>query len=257
MNDLRYAAQRTLRKAPLLSVAVVITLALGIGANTAIFSVVNGVLLRPLPFAEPDRLVWVAEKNDKLNLPTFAASALNYLSWKEATRTLDSLGAIGFSSFNLTGDGDPEQLSGSTLTPSVFPLLGLHAVAGRAFEEGEDRPGSPPVAMVSEGLWKRRFGADPSFIGRNVTLNGVDTLVVGVVPKALAVMASSDVYVPLVIDAGQEKRLNHVTTVVGRLKPAVTLEQAQAEMDTVARGVGRESPEVADWGIRLVTFPAG
>ena len=113
LNDLRYTA-RMLRKSPLFTLAVVLTVALGIGANTAIFSVVNAVMLRPLPFEQPDRLVWIAEKNDKLNLPTFAASVLNYLSWKEQSRTFDPLAAFGFASFNLTGQGDPEQFTGGT-----------------------------------------------------------------------------------------------------------------------------------------------
>src|SRR3954447_4895083 len=106
MNDLRYTA-RVLRKAPLFTLAVVLTVALGIGANTAIFSVVNAVMLRPLPYEQPDRLVWIAEKNDKLDLPTFAASVLNYLSWREQSRTFDAMGAFGFATFNLTGTGDP------------------------------------------------------------------------------------------------------------------------------------------------------
>src|SRR5262249_13535305 len=171
--DLVYAV-RSLRKSPLFTIAVLATVALAIGASTAIFSVVDSVLLRPLPFADPDRLVWAAERNDKLNLPTFTTSALNYLSWKEETRSLDLLGAIGGTSFKLSGQGEPEQLAGSTITPSVFPLLGLQAVAGRAFEEGEDRPSSTPVVMISEGLWKRRFGKDPAVIGRSLNLNGID-----------------------------------------------------------------------------------
>jgi predicted permease len=254
LNDLTYTV-RVLRKTPLFTIAVLLTVALGIGVNTAIFSVVNGVLVRPLPFHEPDRLVWVAERNDKLGLPTFTASALNYLSWKEQTQSLDGLGAIGFASFNLSGQGDPEQFAGSTITPSVFPLLGLHPVAGRAFQDGEDEPGRPPVVMISEGLWKRRFGADGSLVGRSLTLNGLDYLVAGVVPAALGVIAAGDVWVPLVIDPGRENRLNHLINVVGRLRPGLTLEQAQAEMDTVASRVGRDHPEVKDWGIRLVTFP--
>ena len=143
MNDLRYAL-RILRKTPLFTAAVVLTVALGIGATTAIFTVVNAVMLRPLPFADPDRLVWVAERNDRLNLQTFSASVLNYLSWKEQAHSFETLGAVGFASFNLTGQGEPEQLTGGTLSPSIFPLLGLAPVAGRAFADGEDRPGAEP-----------------------------------------------------------------------------------------------------------------
>ncbi|HEY1307602.1 MAG TPA: ABC transporter permease [Vicinamibacterales bacterium] len=253
LNDLRYTA-RMLRKSPLFTLAIVLTVALGIGANTAIFSFVNAVMLRPLPYHEPDRLVWIAERNDKLNLPRFAASVLNYLSWKEQQRTFAQIGATGFTSFNLTGHGEPEQFTGRTLTPSLFPLLGITPVLGRSFSDGEDRPGSEKVAMISEALWKRRFGGDPSIIGRALTLNGVDTTVVGIAPAALAQLTNGDIWTPLTIDPAKEIRLNHVILAVGRLRPGVTLERGQAEMDVVAKHVGQQYPEVEDWGIRLVDF---
>ena len=147
INDLRYAL-RTLRKSPIFTAAAVLTLALGIGANTAIFSIVNAVMVRPLPFGDPARLVFVAEKNDKLNLPTFGASVLNYLSWKEQSQSFEQLGAIGGGIFNLTGSGEPEQFSGATISPSLLPVLGIQPVAGRTFREGEDKPGAPPVALI-------------------------------------------------------------------------------------------------------------
>ena len=253
INDLRYAL-RTLRKSPIFAAAAVLTLALGIGANTAIFSVVNAVMLRPLPFGDPARLVFVAEKNDKLNLPTFGASVLNYLSWKEQSQSFEQLGAIGGGIFNLTGSGEPEQFSGATISPSLLPVLGIQPIAGRTFREGEDKPGAPPVALIGEGLWKRRFGADRSLVGRNVKLNGIDYTVVGIVPASLAVLTPGDIWVPLTIDPGREIRLNHVITVVGRTKPGVTIEQAQAEMDLVFRRVAQQFPEIKDWGIRLVSF---
>ena len=119
----------------------------------------------------------------QLNLPTFATSVLNYLSWKEQARAFEPLGAFGFASFNLTGRGDPEQFTGGTISPSLLPLLGIQPVLGRAFRDGEDRPGAPKVAMISEGLWKRRFGGDPALVGRSLTLNGVDCTVVGIAPR--------------------------------------------------------------------------
>src|SRR2546429_9639564 len=138
-KDLRYAF-RMMRRAPMFTAAVVLTVALAIAANTAIFSVVNAVMLRPLPFRDPGRLVQVAEKNDKLNLPNFGASVLNFLSWREQTRTFEQLGAIGFSSFTLSGAGEPEQLVGNRLSPSLMPILGIAPVAGRAFTDAEERP---------------------------------------------------------------------------------------------------------------------
>jgi putative ABC transport system permease protein len=253
LNDLRYTA-RMMRKAPAFTAAVVLTVALAIGANTAIFSFVYAVMLRSLPFAEPQRLVQVAEKNDTLHLPNFGASVLNYLSWAEQTKTLERLGAMGFASFNMSGQGDPEQFTGSPISPSLVPLLGLQPVAGRAFRDGEDKPGSAPVAMISEGLWKRRFGREPSLVGRSLRLNGIDYTVVGIAPAALGLLTGGDIWIPLTIDPGRENRLNHVIQVFGRLKPGVDVTEAQAEMDTVASRVGHQYPEVKDWGIHLVTM---
>src|SRR5262249_44093839 len=166
LNDFRYAI-RTLRRAPVFSAAVILTVALAVGANTAIFSVVNAVIIRPLPFADPGRLVQVVEKNDAMHLPTFGVSALNYLSWKEQTQPLQ-LAAIGFGTFSLSGSGEPEQFTGSPIPPSLLPIVGLSPIAGRAFTEDEAKPGAPRVVMIGEGLWKRRFGSDPALIGRTL-----------------------------------------------------------------------------------------
>src|SRR5690348_4103356 len=253
LQDVRYAL-RLLLKSPGFTAIAILTLALGIGANTAIFSVVNAVLLRPLPFADPERLVVVNEKNDKLHLKNFGSSALNYLSWKEQAQSFESLGAIGGGNFNLTGRGDPENFAGATISPSVLPLLGIQPVAGRGFREGEDRPGAAAVAIISESLWKRRFGGERSLLGDHLTLNGAVYTVVGIAPAALAVLVPGDIWTPLVIDPAHELRLNHVITTIARLKPGVTFRQAQAEMDTVAHRVGQQYPEVRDWGISLVTF---
>ena len=253
MTDLRYAV-RLLRKSHLFTLTVVTIIAVGIGATTAIFSVVNAVLLRPLPFADPGRLMQVAEKNDALRLPQFGASALNYLSWKEATRTFAELGAIQFGTYTLSGNGDPENYTGNAITPSLLPLLGVHAIAGRGFADGEDKPGAAPVAMIGETLWRRRFGGDPSIVGRTLTLNGTAYTVVGIAPRALNLLTGGDVAVPLVIDPPKEMRLNHVLFVVGRLKPGVSYQAAQAEMDTIAARVGQQYPDVKEWGINLITF---
>jgi hypothetical protein len=164
MADLRYAI-RLLRKSSLFSITVIITVALGIGASTAIFSVVNAILVRPLPFGEPQRLMQVAEKNDALKLSAFGVSALNYLDWKARTRAFDQLGAVGFGTFTLSGRGDPETYTGNAISPSLMPVLGLQPVLGRAFAEGDDKPGGPPLALIGEALWRRRFGADPAIVG--------------------------------------------------------------------------------------------
>lgn len=253
LKDVQYAI-RTLRKTPVFTLTAVLTLALGIGANTSIFSVVNGVMLRPLPFAEPGRLVRIFEKNDRENLSQFGSSVLNYLSWKEQNQSFESIACMGFPSFNLTGKGDPEQFQGSSFTPSLMPMLGLTPVMGRSFQEGEEQPGSAPVAMISEMLWKRRFAGDPSLIGQTITLNGIPTTVVGISPRALYFLTGTDISTPLVIDPGKELRLNHVTIAVARLKDGGSLQQAQAEMNTVAARMSRQYPEMKDWGVELSDF---
>jgi len=253
LHDLRYAT-RTLRKAPVFSLAAILTLAMGIGANTAIFTIVNAVMLRPLPFSQPDRLVRIFETNDKENLPQFASSVLNYLSWKEQSQSFESIAAMGFVNLNLTGRGDPEQFPGVTLTPSIFPMLGIHPVIGRELRDGDDKPGAPPVVMLSEGIFKRRFGSDHSLIGNTIMLNGVATTVIGIAPRSLFYLTASDFSIPLVIDPAKEFRLQHQTYAMARLKRGVLLRQAQAEMDTVAGRMSREYPEMKDWGVELLDF---
>jgi predicted permease len=253
LQDFSYAL-RTMRRAPLFSATVVLTIALSIAANCTIFSVANAVLLRPLPFAEPGRLVQVAEKNDKLNLPTFGASVPNFVSWREEQKSFEELAAIGFSNYTLTGTGEPEQLSGNRISPALIRVLGIYPVLGRAFSDAEEKPASTPVAMIGEGLWKRRFGADRSLIGRTITLNDTPTTVVGIAPAALKLLSGGEVYTPLTIDLAKENRLNHVAFVVGRLRHGVSISQAQAEMDAVGVRLGDQYPEVRDWGIHLVSL---
>ncbi|HKQ97818.1 MAG TPA: ABC transporter permease [Candidatus Polarisedimenticolia bacterium] len=254
INDLRYAL-RVMRRSPLFAVTVVLTVALAIAANTAIFSVVNAVMLRPLPYRQPERLVQVAEKNDTLSLPTFSVSLLNYLSWREQSpKSFEEIAAIGFETYTLTGSGEPEQITGNRISPGLMPMLGLAPVAGRVFTGDEEKPGAAPVAMLGEGLWRRRFGADPGVVGRALTLNGVPRTVVGIAPAALNLLSGGDLCTPLTIDPANENRLNHTLLVAGRLRPGVPLRQAQAEMDGVAARVGAEHPENREWGIHLLSF---
>ncbi|HKD05976.1 MAG TPA: ABC transporter permease [Bryobacteraceae bacterium] len=253
LADLRYAA-RTLKRSPVFTAAAVLTMALAIGANTAIFSVLNAVLIRPLPFESPDRLMQVAEKNDKLGIPNFGASVLNYLSWKELNRSFESLGAVGFGAFTLTGSGDPEQITGATISPSLMPLLGIRPTLGRGFQPDEERPGADRVALISQALWIRRFAGQRSAVGSQITLNGQTYAIVGIAPPGLPFLTAGDIWTPLIIDPAREIRLNHVITVFGRLRRGVSLRQAQDDMGVVARRVGEQNPEVRDWGIQLIDF---
>jgi putative ABC transport system permease protein len=253
MADVRYAL-RLLRQAPLFSLTVVLVIAAGIGATTAIFSVVNAVLLRPLPFAEPGGLMQVAEKNDALHQPNFGVSALNFLSWKEASRSFSQMGAVQFGTFTLSGRGDPENYTGNLISAALMPLLGLQPIAGRVFSEADERVGAAPVAMIGESLWRRRYGGDRTIVGQPVMLNGVSYTLVGIAPRALTTLTNGDVWLPLVIDPPKEIRLNHVLFVVGRLKPGVTRQAAQGEMDAISTRMQQEYPEIRGWGVTLVSF---
>src|SRR5215470_13593548 len=195
----------------------------------------------------------LAEKNEKLDLPTFAVSALNFLSWRQQTHTFEHLSAMGFGPVTVTGVGDPEQLTANRISPALTDVFGIMPIAGRCFRPDEDQPG-PAVAIIGEGLWKRRFGADRNLVGRTVLLDGAATTVVGIAPASLKLIGGGDVYLPLIIDPSKEIRLNHVLIVFGKRKPGVTPERAQAEMDTIAARVGRQYPEVKDWGIHLLSL---
>ncbi|HEY0565499.1 MAG TPA: ABC transporter permease, partial [Terriglobales bacterium] len=253
LNDIRYAV-RLMRRAPLFATTVILTVALAIGANASIFSVVHAVMIRPLPFAHPDRLVQIAEKNDKLHLPNFGASVLNFIAWREQTKLFEQIAAMGFENFTLSGTGDPEQLSGNRISPALTRVLGLRPLLGRDFTEDEEKPSATAVAMIGEGVWKRRFGADPALVGRVIDLNGQPTTIVGVAPDALNLITGGDVYVPLTIDPAKEMRLNHVILVFGRLRAGTTLAQAQSEMDAIATHLGQQYPELKDWGVSLISM---
>jgi putative ABC transport system permease protein len=252
-RDISYTA-RMMRRTPLFTATVVLTVMLAIAADTTIFSVVNAVMLRPLPFREPGRLLQVAEKNDKLNLPSFGSSVLNFLDWREQAKSFDELAAVGFNNYTLTGTGEPEQFSGNRISPALTRVLGVSPIAGRAFTDDEEQPNAAPVAMIGEGLWKRRFGAEQGLIGRIITLNGTPTTVVGIAPGALNLISGGDVYTPLTIDRAKEVRLNHVIFTVGRLKNGVSIEQAQAEMNGISARMGQQYPQIRDWGIHLVSM---
>jgi putative ABC transport system permease protein len=252
IQDIRYAGRIMLRT-PMFTVAVVLTVALTIAANTSIFSFVNAELLHPLPFQHPNRILQISEKNDKLNLPSFGSSVLNFLSWREQQHSFQEIAAVGFNTYTLTGTGDREQLSGNLISPALTRVLGLSPVAGRAFTNEEEKPGSTPVAMISEGLWKRRFGAEQSLIGRTITLNEQPTTIVGIAPAALSLISAAEVYTPLTIDPAKEIRLNHVLLVFGRLKDGISLQQAQAEMDSISSHMDQIYPEMRDWSVRLLS----
>ena len=228
------------------AVVAIVTLALGIGANTAIFSLVHAVLLRPLPFADPDRLVVVWEDfTARGGPPTVEATPANFQDWKAENRVFEEMAAVaGRMAFNLTGSGDPERLSGAQVTGSLFSLLGLSPVAGRTIEPEDDGPGAEPVVVLSEGLWRRRFDADPAMVGRSITLDDIPRTVVGIVPGHFQFPArGTDVWVPAAFTVEQRAaRTSWYLYVVARLKRHVSLAQAQDDMAAVARRLEQRFP---------------
>jgi putative ABC transport system permease protein len=181
MHDLRYAA-RLQRKNPGFTVVAVIALALGIGANTAIFSVVNTILLRPLPYKDPEQLVMVWEDATKQGYPRDTPAAANFVDWRDQNQVFEGMAAIYDTSFNLTGSGDPERLEGRSVSANMFSLLGVEPQIGRVFTAAEDQPGAQRVVLLSYALWQRRFGGDQKIVGQSLTLNGESYVVVGVMP---------------------------------------------------------------------------
>ncbi|MGE5244809.1 MAG: ADOP family duplicated permease [Betaproteobacteria bacterium] len=257
--DVRYAL-RTLRKAPGFAAVALLTLALGIGANTALFSIVNAVLLNPLPYDHPDQLVMLHES--KQNFPSGSISYPNFRDWRSNNHTFAGMAILRGTSFGLTGLGEPEQLNGVLVAADFFRILGLAPIAGRTFSAGEDEIGAAPTIVVTEGFWRRKLGGSTGVVGRMLTLDGKGFTILGVVPAIDDIPSESvrtaDVYMPV----GQwgNPFLTHRTAGlgfhgVGRLKPGVTIEQARADMDAVTRALTRAYPdEDKDIGATLVPF---
>jgi predicted permease len=253
-QDVRYGVRVLLRSPGFTSVAV-LTLALGIGANTALFSVVSGVLLHPLRFPAPDQLHSVYTRTERF--PKGAVTYLNFLDWQRANRAFSALGAYRSDDFNLTGAGEAERLRAAMVSSEFFPLLGVRPMVGRSFTADEDRAGAGPVAVLGDGLWKRKFGGAADVAGRTITLNGKLYTIVGVAPERLTVSDDADVYVPIgqwTDETFRDRRVGMGMRVVGRVKPGVTTAQAQADMDRIARDLEKTYPE-ADKGSAINVVP--
>jgi putative ABC transport system permease protein len=245
-QDVRYG-MRMLLKNPGFTLIAVFALALGIGANSAIFSVVNALLLRPLPYKNPNQLVVIWENATHLGFPKNTPSPANFLDWQKQNTLFTAMGAFGERSFNLTGVGEPERLDGRRVSANLFDLLGVRPILGRNFVPDEDKPGTK-VAVLNESLWRRRFGSDPGVIGRALTLNGESYTVVGVLPNTVRLPAFGNwrdqVWVPLAFTAEEAaSRGNHYLEVIGRMKAGVTLQQARAEMATMMAQLAQQYPE--------------
>lgn len=257
-QDLRYGV-RVLTKSPVVTLVAVLAIALGVGANTTIFSVVNSVLLRPLPFAKSEELVkvWTTDaKRGRNDLPT---SFPNFTDWRERNRAFESMTAYSDASATLTSGERPEQIKGVAATADMFPLLGVKAFAGRPFSAEEEKPGSAPVAVISYGLWQRRFGADRKLIGQQIMLDGKSTTIVGVMPPGFKFPVDSEdpeIWFPLDPESELNKsRGARYLSVIARLKEGVTLSQAQADMDAVSNSLAEQYPSNnTGRGIRLISL---
>ena len=256
LQDIRYSF-RMLAKNPGFAAIAILTLALGIGANTALFSVVNGALLNPLAYPHSEQLVTVYGKT-----PGFARapiSYLNFLDWQRATRTFSSMALYRNEPYNLTDIGEAELVGGSMISADFFPTLGVTPILGRNFRTDDDRAGAAPVVMLGGGLWKRKFGSSPDVIGKSIVLNGASYTIVGVVPPSFNFYGSErDLYTP----AGQwtdpsflDRRIEVSAHAIARLKPGVTLAQAKADMDAISGNLAAAYPEAdKDIGLNLVSM---
>jgi predicted permease len=252
IQDIRYAL-RVLAKNPSFTIVAILTLALGIGANTAIFSVVNGVLLRPLPYPEPQQLVALSEKT--ANFESSSISYPNFLDWQRRNTSFSSMAAYRQDDYSLTGSGESERVRVAMVSHGFFKILGINPVLGRLFMADEDRLGTSRVALIGGGLWQRKFGSSSDIVGKTLTLNGDSYTVVGVIPRNFRLDGVNfddikDVYVPVGQYADplfQQRDVHEGMRAIARLKPGVTLAAARADMDRIANELAAEYPD-ADKG---------
>ena len=247
LRDLRYAF-RVLAKSPVFTGIAVLTLALGIGANTSIFSVVNAVLLRPLPYPEPNRLISIQERTD--TFPSGAVSYPNFLDWREAQRSFTDIGLVRRDNFNLAtakGGTEPRQIVGARVTWNFLSIMKLPVRLGRDFAESDDLPGSAKTVMISERIWEERFGGSDDAIGKQLIVNAVPREIVGVFPSVLGFPRNSEILIPLAEKRAEEgvlRRDNHPGFWgIGRLKPGVTFQQANSDLNNIAQELERKYPE--------------
>jgi len=257
LKDIAYAA-RILRRSPGFTLTAVLTLALGIGANTAIFSVVNATLLRPLPFPHPERLVAISNQYKALGLDFASASVPDYLDYRKQRQLFSEVAAINTDDFNLTGVDRPERLQCGEGTSGLFAVLGIRPILGRVFTYEEDQPGKNQVVLLTQGLWKRRFGGDPNVLGRTIHLNGKPYTVVGIVPSILQWFAPLDAWIPTGFTPEQmspPRRDNQFLFILARLQPGVSIERARAGMaafgSVLAKNFPDNYPPSSGWAIRV------
>jgi predicted permease len=253
-QDVRYGG-RMLRKTPLVTFVAALTLALGLGANAAIFTLINTVVLQPLPYAAPDELVRIYESNASRGWPTFAVSQPNFLDWVANVRAFDQLAATGSTALTLTDNGESERVVAQTVTHSFLPVLGVTPHHGRNFTAEEDRPGgNTRVAILTFPYWQRRFGGDSGVLGRVLTLNNQSYTVVGILPETFNWGRTLELLVPLA-PSPSAARTDHRLSVIGRMKRGIAIEQARADLAAIANSLAVQYPESNEgWSVNLLSF---
>jgi putative ABC transport system permease protein len=264
-NDLRYGFRLLLRR-PAFAAIAILTLALGIGTTTAIFTVFDRVILRAIPFPEADRLVILWKTNPNLPVPVMVASPPTLHEWMTRSRSFTDVGAFRWRNVTL-GGGEPEQVRGATVNASLLRALGVQPALGRLFLDDEDRPNAPEVVLISDGLFRRRFGADPNVLGRTIPIDGIPRQIVGVMPAGYTApppivfrgtppAERAELWLPLATDLPAGQRGAHNLTAIARLRPGVTVAAADADVKRIATEVGREHPDHAEWSARVVPLAA-
>src|SRR4030095_2480066 len=254
IQDIRYGT-RTLLRQPGFTLVAVLTLALGIGANTAIFSVVNAVLLRPLPYSHPDRLALINTTNLARGMTDFGTSLPDFRAWQERNQSFEKIAAFSSNSFNISGTDETERVPGAQESVDLFTVLGVLPARGRVFTSDEETFGKHHVVILSENLWQRRFGRDPGIIGQTMMLNGEPYTIIGVMPRSFQFPDPTvALWTPLAVADGAENstRGNYWLGVVGRLKPGVEPGDAQAEMDGLYRQLEQEETLISGFSTQVV-----
>jgi len=262
LSDVRHAL-RLMRHRPSFAMMAIAALAVGIGSTTAAFAVVDRVILRAVPFPHPEQLVIVWETNPTLPVPVMVASPPTLHDWQTRNRSFESMGAFRWRNLTVTGGGEPEQIRGAVVTASLLRVLAVQPRFGRFFTEEEDRSGARAVALISDGLWRRRFGADPRAVGRHLDVDGVSREIVGVMPpnyhapppvvlRGAPSVERAEIWIPLAVNPAAARRNAHNLTVIARLRPGVTLEAADRDIKRIAADVAQEDPIAHGWGARVV-----
>jgi putative ABC transport system permease protein len=252
LKDIRYGIRSLLQRPGFTAIAV-LTLALGIGANTTLFSFVNGILLRPLPYKDAERLVVLDETAPKQGIESFAVSYPNYVDWRQQNTVFEDVGIFTDGNYTFVGAGEPEQIPGARVSQGLFELLGVDPTMGRTFTVEEDRPETNNVVILSNGLWQRRFGSDPNVVGQPVSINGRTSTVIGVMPAGFKFPEVAELWMPMGLTDKLFTRTDHGLDSIARLKPNITLEQAQAEMNVIARRIEERHP-VTNEGLGVNVF---